>query len=184
MLPNRSYHSRRICFHVLVGAHSLLLLSDSRSRLLPNPLFFARPLAAATCPALAGRMRKFLLLRTRRPSRRRRLLRIAWYTQIISVQCLYSCSPRAPCAASSPHAPTVRHAPCCSLHFAFNCHIAACCLTPPPAVSGMLLGAEDTLVRLTFVRDRAGSDAYSQQAARERTGGGGWCGGGVCGNGQ
>ena len=48
----------------------------------------------------------------------------------------------------------------------------------------MLLGAEDTLVRLTFVRDRAGSDAYSQQAARERTGGGGWCGGGVCGNGQ
>ena len=36
----------------------------------------------------------------------------------------------------------------------------------------MLLGAEDTLVRLTFVRDRAGSDAYSQQAARERTGGG------------
>ena len=28
---------------------------------------------------------------------------------------------------------------------------------PPFAVSGMLLGAEDTLVRLTFVRDRAGS---------------------------
>ena len=135
MLPNRSYHSRRICFHVLVGAHSLLLLSDSRSRLLPNPHFFARPLAPVTCPAWAGRMRKFLLLRRRRPSRRRRLLRIALYTQIIIVQCLNSCSPRALCAASSPHAPTVpsrahtctRHAPCCSLHNAFNCHIAACC---------------------------------------------------------
>ena len=48
----------------------------------------------------------------------------------------------------------------------------------------MLLGAEDTLVRPTFVRNRAGSYTYSQQAARERTGGGGWCGGGVCGNGQ
>ena len=73
------------------------------------------------------------------------------------------------------------------LQLAFRIQLSHCRLLPdppPPAVSGMLLGAEDTLVRLTFVRDRAGSDAYSQQAARERTGGGGWCGGGVYGNGQ
>ena len=72
------------------------------------------------------------------------------------------------------------------LQLAFRIQLSHCRLLPdpPPAVSGMLLGAEDTLVRLTFVRDRAGSDAYSQQAARERTGGGAWCGGGVYGMGQ
>ena len=65
------------------------------------------------------------------------------------------------------------------LQLAFRIQLSHCRLLPdpPPAVSGMLLGAEDTLVRLTFVRDRAGSDAYSQQAARERTGGGAGVGG-------
>ena len=67
------------------------------------------------------------------------------------------------------------HAAACISHSTVTLPPAA--WPPPPAVSGMLLGAEDTLVRLTFVRDRAGSDAYSQQAARERTGGGAGVGG-------
>ncbi len=37
LAQDKTAHSRRICFHVLVGAHSFLLLSDSRSRLLSNP---------------------------------------------------------------------------------------------------------------------------------------------------
>ena len=69
-------------------------------------------------------------------------------------------------------------------HWQAGCESSSCCGLGALLGAGLgaLLGGD--AARLTFVRERAGSDAYSQQAARERTGGGGWCGGGVYGNGQ